>query len=450
MRHAFITRGILALSWPILLGQLAGMAYGVVDTIMSGHSSSADLAALGLGASVYASLFLTLSGVVSALHPIIAQHYGARREAAVGASYVQGLWLCLVLSVVGLPVLAFPGFWVAYIHPASDVAELVSRYLRILSFSLPAALAFRAMGAFNTAVSRPRVVMLLALFGLVLKTALNGIFIFGRLGLPRLGVAGCAVASLVAVWTALAIGWAYIYFDASYRRFAIRWAWPQLAAMKEQLHLGVPMGVSFALEYTSFTFMALVIVPLGTNVMGGQQIIMNLVGICYQIPFSLAVATATLTAQALGAGDTMGARKTAFTGIRIGLAVAVLTASTVWVFRGAIIGLYTNDPAVASVAFSLIGYLVGFHLFDALQGITGYVLRAYKVVVVPTLIYGATLWCLGLIGGYFVAFYPVLGVPRGAPGMWLMQAVALFLASLLLLSLYFRLLKRQRAAASPA
>jgi MATE family multidrug resistance protein len=137
------------------------MAYGVVDTIMTGHSSSGDLAALGLGAAVYGSLFLTLSGVVSALHPIIAQHYGGQREAAVGASYVQGLWLCLPLSVVGFPILAFPGLWMAYINPAPDVAELVGRYLRILSFALPGALAFRAIGALSTAVSRPRVVMLL-------------------------------------------------------------------------------------------------------------------------------------------------------------------------------------------------------------------------------------------------------------------------------------------------
>jgi len=72
------------------------------------------------------------------------------------------------------------------------------------------------------------------------------------------------------------------------------------------------------------------------------------------------------------------------------------------------------------------------------------VLRAYKIAVVPTVIYAIALWGLGLIGGYVVAFHPVLGGPRGASGMWLMQSVALCLTSLLLLGLYLFVLRQQR------
>ncbi len=443
-----IAPGILALAWPTLCGQLAVMAYGVIDTIMTGHASAADLAAMGVGASVYASVFMSLMGVVSALNPIIAQHYGAQRERTIGASYVQGLWLGLLLSAVGFPLLAFPELWLAYVAPAPNVKALVTPYLRILSLALPASLMFRAMYALNTAVSRPKVTMALQVIGLVLKIALNAVLVFGHLGLPKLGAVGCALASLIVYWALFLLGWAYTHLDPSYRRFAIRFAWPRWVALKEQLHLGVPMGLSYALEATSFTFMALLIARLGTSVMGGHQIVMNLAALCYQLPFALAVATATLTAQALGADDRLRARKAAFTGMRIGVSVAALSAFTVWALRRPIVELYTNDDGVATVALSLIGYMISFHVFDALQGITGFVLRAYKIAIVPTVIYGVALWGLGLVGGYFVAFYPVLGAPRGAAGMWLMQAVALGLTSLLLLSFYLWVLKQQRPAAS--
>jgi len=85
------------------------VAYSVIDTMMTGHASPADLAAVGLGASVYSSVLLALTGVVSALNPIVAHHYGARRWDAIGPSYVQGLWIALLLSLVGMTVLAFPG-----------------------------------------------------------------------------------------------------------------------------------------------------------------------------------------------------------------------------------------------------------------------------------------------------------------------------------------------------
>ena len=100
------------------------MTYGVIDTMMTGHSSPADLAAMGLGASVYSSVFMGLTGVISALNPIIAHHYGARRWEAIGPSYVQGLWLALLLSLVGMPFLAFPELWLAQLKTAPDVQAL--------------------------------------------------------------------------------------------------------------------------------------------------------------------------------------------------------------------------------------------------------------------------------------------------------------------------------------
>jgi MATE family multidrug resistance protein len=126
MNRRSITLGILTQAWPILLGQLASMAYGVIDTMMAGHSSPADLAAMGLGASVYASVFVSLIGVVGALNPIIAHHYGARREEAIGPSYVQGLWLGLMLSGLGIPLLAVPELWLAYVETGPDVKALVT------------------------------------------------------------------------------------------------------------------------------------------------------------------------------------------------------------------------------------------------------------------------------------------------------------------------------------
>ena len=126
---------------------------------MTGHASPADLAAMGLGASVYSSVVMGLTGVVIALNPIIAHHYGAERWEAIGASYVQGLWLAVLLSVIGVPLLAFPESWLAHIGAAPDVEALVTQYLRLLSLALPASLLFRATYSFNVAVSRPKVMM---------------------------------------------------------------------------------------------------------------------------------------------------------------------------------------------------------------------------------------------------------------------------------------------------
>jgi MATE family multidrug resistance protein len=78
------------------------------------------------------------------------------------------------------------------------------------------------------------------------------------------------------------------------------------------------------------------------------------------------------------------------------------------------------------------------------------VLRAHTRAIAPTVVYALTLWGVGLVGGYHVAFRGLWGPPRGVTGMWLMQAVGLALAGLLLLTFYLWLLRREdRQARGP-
>jgi multidrug resistance protein, MATE family len=434
-----IARGILGQARPILIGQCAAMAFAVVDTVLSGHASSVDLATMGLGLSVYSTVFVGLMGATSALNPIVAQHFGGGRLAAIGATYVQGLWMALFLAALGVIPLLFGPLWLPALRAPAEVEAQVARYLRVLALALPGALMFRAIYSVNTAVSRPHVVMALQLAGLGLKVCLSYLFILGGLGLPRMGAVGGAVASVVVFWALFLMGFAYMRRSPFYRRFVIRWAWPRWWVLREILQLGVPMSLSYALEATSFTVITLLAARLGTTVMGGHQVVANLAAVCFMLPLSLSVATATLTAQAIGAGDPRRARETALTGLRIGAFVGAVTVLAVWGLRGGIVQLYTRDGAVAAVALSLIPYLVAFHFFDAMQTVASFVLRAYKLAMAPTVIHAVSLWGLGVAGGYLVAFRGMWGPPSGIAGMWLMQSVALALAALLLVGFYLGL-----------
>jgi MATE family multidrug resistance protein len=424
------------------------MAFAFIDTLLTGHATPTDLAAIGIGASVYASVFVSLTGVLNALTPIIGQRFGAKRHQAVGASFVQGLWLALLLSALGMPVLALPQLWLHLLNPATDVHDLVTAYLRTVSLALPAALLFRALYALNTAVSRPKLVMALQLAGLALKLALSELLIFGHLGLPRLGAVGAGLATLIVFWTMVAAGVVVLRLHPAYRRFAIHIAWPSPTALIEQLRLGIPMGLASGLENTSFTLMTLFVSQFGTNVLAGHQIVSNLTALAYQLPLAVSIATATLTAQAIGARNVVRARRAAFTGMATCVGMASLTAVSVWTLREWVVGLYTTDAAVAAVALSLIGYFSGLHVFDALQGATAAVLRAYRVAVVPALIYALALWGPGLIGGYLVAFHPVLGGPRGVQGFWLMLMLALALTASALVCFYVWFVRHTAAYAS--
>ena len=443
VRGISLVRRILTNAWPVLIGQWASIAFGVTDTIMVGHLSPQDLAAMALGSSIYASVFVGLMGVVLALTPIAAQHFGAKRLEEIGKTWMQGVWLALWLTVFGDIAMAFPDVWLVMSPVDNGVASRVASYLHALMFALPAALVFRTVYSLNVAVSRPKVTMTINLLGLALKIPLNYALVYGHFGLPALGAAGCGYATAIVMWTSCGVALFAMSRDRFYRPLQIAFAWPRWTYQRELLRLGLPMGLSYVVEVTSFTFMTLLVASLGTAVTGGHQIAANLAGLCYMVPLSLSVATSALVGQSIGAQDALGARRITRAGLRVTATIALVMCVSLWFARPAIVQLYTNDPAVTGVALSLLAFATVFHFFDAMQGIAGFILRAYKHAIAPMLVYTVSLWGIGLIGGWWIAFHPVIGgAPLGAKGLWGAACVSLATAAIVLLLWMVRVSRR--------
>jgi len=317
---------------------------------------------------------------------------------------------------------------------------------------------FRSIYSFGTAVSRPKIVMAINLAGIGVKALFNWLFIFGKLGIPAMGAAGAGLSTALTSWFSLAAGLWIIHHDEFFKQFQPRLDRPRWADLKELLRLGIPMGGSYLVEVCAFSFMALLIAREGMYVTGGHQITANLVALCYMLPMSVGIASASLTAQAIGARDMMRARQTGLAGLTITLAGAIVAISLVVGGRPAILAAYTDDLKVAAMAATLLQIVPYFHLCDAMQCINSYLLRAYKVAVVPLLMQIIALTGIGLIGGWWLGFGPLAGslkpvldvvmpgAPTGASSMWLMAAVGLGLSALLQHLWYWRVVRQHARA----
>jgi MATE family multidrug resistance protein len=446
-------RHIAALAWPLLVGQLAVIANGVIDTAMTSRFSSTDLAALAVGASIYVSSFVGLSGVLQAVSPVVGQLYGAKRYERIGYEIRQSLWLALLLCAIGMALLLFPQPLLALAHAEPPLSDKVLLYLRILALALPATLVFRIYTSMNTALARPKAIMLIQIGGLLLKIPLNFLFIFGGFGISGMGGPGCAIATAIVAWASLLGGLALVRRDPFYRSFKLFGSGfepPQWTAQRALLKLGVPMGLSYLIEVTAYTFMALFIARMGAVAVAGHQVTANFGTVLYMLPLSIANATGTLVAQAIGAGRLEQARRIGRDGILLAALSSVTVGALVWLFRAAIIRAYTPDAAVMAAAMPLFLFIAFYQLFDSVQVTTAFVLRAYKVAVVPTLMYAVALWGVGLLGGYLMGLDPLHVAPaplRGAAGFWLGNSASLGLVAAALLWYLRRVQKRALADA---
>lgn len=434
-------KDILRLAWPVFVGQLAVMLNGVIDTVMAGRLSATDMAAIGVGVSIYITVYIGLMGTLLGLSPIVAQHYGAGRNSEIGASFQQAVWLSALLSVPGCAALAWTEPWLALAAPPGEVSELVRGYLWAVAAGLPPALLFRAFYALNTAISRPQVVMYINLVGVALKVPLNALFMYGweDAGLPALGGAGCGVATSVIAWLSAVLAGLWLVLDREYARFSLlQRSRPDRRRMGELLRLGLPIGAAYTVEITSFTFMALFLARLGATASASHQVAANLTGICYMGGLGLASATSTLVAQSIGAGDHEKARRYALSGLKLALGLALATAALLLTARLPIAHAYTSDLDVVRASLPLIAAVAVFHVFDSMQTQFGFILRAYKIATLPMVVYVLAMWAVGLGGGWWLTFGTspdgVLGALNGdragALGFWVAGTAGLVAATI--------------------
>jgi len=438
---------LLSLAGPLLVGQLAVIAFGVMDTAMVARYSTDDLAALAMAGSIFISIYVGLTGVISALAPIAGQLFGAKRFSEIGEEVRQGWWLSLGLSIFGMLILMNPGVFLSIANTSPEVEAKAIWYLQIVAWGLPASLAMRVLVAFHNAISKPAVVTWLQIGGLFLKIPLNAWLIYGGLGVDAMGGPGCALATVIINWLWFLTMLMIVYRGKFYQIFGVyeKFSKPNLHRIATLLKLGLPIGLSYLIEVTSFAFMALFIAKLGTIPLAGHQIVANLGTVLYMLPLSLSIATSTLVAQSLGADKPTLAKEIGWSSLVFTTTLCVLVGLLVWIFRYPLLDLYAPSADVRSMAIPLFLFIAFYQIFDALQVTSAFILRGYRVAFWPMWIYAISLWGVGLGGGYILGFNLTGNVPKilqGAQGFWFANSLSLAIAATFLITLFKRTAKR--------
>ena len=441
------TARLYRLAWPVLVAQLATISMMAIDTIVVGHAGTDNLAALAVGASIYVSLALALSGVVQAVLPGVAHRLGKSDNAGAAHMIRQAFWLVILLAVIGDLLLLFPGWMIAYAELPPSVAALTADYLHVLAFSLPASLGYRAFHAISGGVGRTRPLMWLSLaqtsgHALLAPVLADTVTLGGMTIGLGMGAVGAAFSQAALTWAVCLTGLLVLLRSRYYRGLlgqrGLRPGLPDLQLQRHLLRVGIPMGLSYFVEISAFTLMAIFIARLGPEVLSGHRIVANISAMVYMFPLAVGTATAALVGQADGARDRHEALRVTRSGFVMAASGSTVLAIMLWLFREPLAALGSPDPQVIAVAVGLIAYVAGYQLFDAVQTIAGFALRGYHVTFVPLGVHLASFWLFGLGGGYWLAFEGLsyFGIaPMGAAGFWCAALIATLVAAVGLVGL---------------
>jgi multidrug resistance protein, MATE family len=438
-------RAILRLGVPLVVGGLSLAGMSLVNTLMAGHYTSAALAAVAVGSSYYVVFMVLGGGVMMSLSPLVAHAYGAGEPARVGDYARQGGWIALGLAALLLAGLGAARTVFRSIGTDPSVVPGAVAYVHSIAAGIPALLGFQALRYVSDGLGRTRPMMVISVLGLAINVLGNWLLVYGRLGLPALGAAGCGAATAAAQWVMFAAMLDHVRRHRAYRPYAIFTGpgRPEPKRIAEILRLGVPMGGSMVAESALFSAAGLMMGTLGATIVAAHQIALNYASFTFMIPWALHSATTIHVGHTLGRGDRAAARVAGFTGIGICALLMLGSALLLGVARDPIAGLYSRDPAVEGLAAQLLLMVAVFQVSDGLQvGAMG-ALRGFKDARVPLAITIAAYWLVGFPIAY------VLGLVRGGGPVYVWSGLIAGLAvSALALNLRYAALSRPAAAAS--
>ena len=430
-------RSTLSLAWPLILANLTFALIQAIDVVLMGWLGPRQLAAAALGINLTWPLGFAAFGMITAASPMIATALGARLHSVrdVRRTFRQSLWLC-VLATLPMWVLlwnAEPVMVALGQEPA--IARDGAIFLKGYMWTTLPWLLFQAMRNFVAALERPQWILAISAAGVPANALLGYGLIFGRFGLPELGIFGGGLASSI-VWTAIALALLVVLVtDRQFRRFHLfgylwRADWPRLIYM---LKLGVPIAFAFAFEGAVFGAAVYLMGLIDADSLAGHAIALQIAALTFMVPWGLSQAATVRVGLALGRRDVAGVTRAGWTSWVLGVLFMSAMAVIMWLEPRTLVGLFLEEHArhgrVADLAVQFLTIAAIFQIFDGAQVVGAGMLRGLHDTRVPMIFAFVGYWVIGLGSGVWLAF--VAGW-QGA-GIWIGFALGLGIVAALMI-----------------
>ncbi len=397
--HQFKDKFVLFLKifFPILIYQFANYSASFVDTTMTGQYNTMDLAGVSTATSLWNPFFTFLTGIVSAMVPIIGHHLGRGKKEEVASDFYQFIYLAFGLSLVLLGMVVFLAPPVLnHIGLEAQVAAVAVSYLWYLSIGIIPLLLFSVIRSLLDSLGLTKLSMYLMLLLLPLNSGFNYLLIYGVLGFPELGGAGAGLGTSLAYWVLLGISLLVLFKQERLKALHLEKRIPlNVDKIKEGVRLGLPIGGTVFAEVAIFSVVGLIMAKFSSLIIASHQSAMNFSSLMYAFPMSISSAMAIVVSYEVGAKRFEDAKIYARLGRITALIFAGLTLSFLYIFRDRVASLYGNDSQFIETTAVFLTYSLFFQLADTFAAPLQGILRGYKDTIVP--------FYLGLIGYWGVA-----------------------------------------------
>lgn len=373
----------------------------VIDTAFLGRVGEVELGASALAGIIYIALYTLGFGFSMGSQILIGRRNGEKNYDKIGDIVIQGAVFLLIPAMLLIPLLRYgAAHWIPLMFESAEVAGAVTEYLEWRVFGIVFAFVNLMFRAFYIGTARTKVLTMNAIVMAITNVIFDYGLIFGNLGMPELGMAGAAIASVIAEFASTVFLLIYTRKTVNLEKYGFKKIRFQWTVIQKVLDISVFMMVQYLFSIVTWMLFFVFI----ENYMGERPLaVTNIVRSFYTIltipSHALGSVASTLVSNTMGADKKEEVinliKRIAF--ISLGVMVGVI--AIVSVFPRTMIRIYTDDPSLFSdtvlplyvLISSLPIYSIGSVLFNSVSG-TGNTRTALKFEIITLLFYFAYMW----------------------------------------------------------
>lgn len=358
---------VIELAIPVVLTNLSITAMQIVDSVMVGQLGAAQLASVGFGGVWLWTILCFFVGTTTCVQTFVSQAYGAGRYRECGSWAWQGLFGLVPIALAIATLLFFGAPWlVGILDPDVSMQPFAIDYLVARAFGTPGIIAAVALSSFFRGLGDTRTPLYASLASNLLNAVLDYGLIFGKLGMPELGVEGAGIATSIAEWSNFVFLYWFFRRPHIVAEFGTRLTAPARHPIRRLMRTGLPVGGQWWLEMASFAVFLTLVARMGDAPMAASQAFISLLSISFMQAQGIGIAVSTMVGQYIGAQDLAAAERSFASGIRLCLVIAGVVGGLLIAFPDQLIGIYSDDVRVLELGRPLLLVGAAFQVFDAL------------------------------------------------------------------------------------
>ncbi len=406
-------RKVIKLATPIALQSLISIAVNMLDTIMLGMLGEAELSATSLANSFIGIYHIFCMGIGMGASVLISRYWGMKSTEPEKADLSLKKSICIMIKITvtlallfAIATLFFPKQIMRMYTPETQIIEMGIVYLRysvvtyfFLGLSLTCTIALRSVGQ----VKLPLYISIGAFF---INLIANYGLIFGKLGMPELGVAGAAIATLIARIFETSVILGYLLFKDKKIAFRIKHLFIKTSDLiGEYIRISIPVLISDGILALGNNAVAMVIGRLGQTFVAANAITAVTQQMSTVVIQGVCQSGAIITGQTLGEGDKEKTMRQGYGFLGLGFLLGIIAALCVMIISPFVIKSYNVTEETAQIARQLMNAISIILLFQATNSImTKGVLRGGGDTKILMFADNIFLWILSIPLGILAGF----------------------------------------------